>query len=319
MKSLGGYFELELHEGKEYHEKAIALNTGRNAFEYALKAKKYKKVYLPYYTCDVMLQPVKRQGVEYVFYHIDDDFLPVLDKIENDAAIVYNNYFGLNETGIRTVSGKFQNVIIDNSQAFYSKPLPGVDTFYSPRKFFGVPDGGYLYTTGIMTDVRLETDISAERTGQLLARIDSGAEAGYSIFKENEESLSDMEMKNMSLLTRRLLQGIDYDRCAEKRRYNFKVLDSKLKMRNRIHLQFTDGCIPMVYPFLSDKKGLRDHLISKRIYVATYWENVSKFTDESSVEHRLVSNLVPLPLDQRYDINDMIQIIKEVENWAKSE
>jgi hypothetical protein len=32
--SIGGYFELELSRGEEYHSDAIRLNTGRNAFEY---------------------------------------------------------------------------------------------------------------------------------------------------------------------------------------------------------------------------------------------------------------------------------------------
>ena len=36
--SIGGYFELELPQGEEYHKNAIRLNTGRNAFEYGLGA-----------------------------------------------------------------------------------------------------------------------------------------------------------------------------------------------------------------------------------------------------------------------------------------
>jgi hypothetical protein len=34
MQPIGGYFELELRKGKEYHTDAIRLNTGRNALEY---------------------------------------------------------------------------------------------------------------------------------------------------------------------------------------------------------------------------------------------------------------------------------------------
>ena len=60
MKTLGGYFELELRKGDHYHKTAIKLNTGRNAFEYLLRAKQYQKVYMPYFTCDVMLEPIKK-------------------------------------------------------------------------------------------------------------------------------------------------------------------------------------------------------------------------------------------------------------------
>lgn len=43
MKEIGGYFELELHKGGHYHPDALHLNTGRNCFEYILRAKGYKK------------------------------------------------------------------------------------------------------------------------------------------------------------------------------------------------------------------------------------------------------------------------------------
>ena len=48
MKEIGGYFELELREGQEYHKKAIKLNTGRNALELILMVKQYKKVFIPF-------------------------------------------------------------------------------------------------------------------------------------------------------------------------------------------------------------------------------------------------------------------------------
>jgi len=43
MNAIGGYFELELPYGEEYHKNAIRLNTCRNAFEYILIAKSYKR------------------------------------------------------------------------------------------------------------------------------------------------------------------------------------------------------------------------------------------------------------------------------------
>jgi hypothetical protein len=67
MEAIGGYFSLELPLREEYHKDAIRLNTGRNCLEYLLRARGYKKVYLPYYICDSVLEPIKRQNVEYEF------------------------------------------------------------------------------------------------------------------------------------------------------------------------------------------------------------------------------------------------------------
>jgi hypothetical protein len=65
MRAIGGYFGLELRGGEHYHKNALRLNTARNCFEYILRAKHYKKVYIPYYTCEVMLEPLKKCNVEY--------------------------------------------------------------------------------------------------------------------------------------------------------------------------------------------------------------------------------------------------------------
>ena len=72
MEAIGGYFELELHKGEEYHKDAISLNTARNCFEYILLARNYKKVYIPYYTCEVMLQPLEKHHISYEYYSIND-------------------------------------------------------------------------------------------------------------------------------------------------------------------------------------------------------------------------------------------------------
>lgn len=46
MKEIGGYFELELPLSQEYHNNAIKLNSGRNAFKYILKSQNITKVYI---------------------------------------------------------------------------------------------------------------------------------------------------------------------------------------------------------------------------------------------------------------------------------
>lgn len=77
MEAIGGYFELELRKGEHYHQDALRLNTARNCFEYILLARKYTKVYIPYYTCEVMLQPLHKLHIAYEFYHINESLEPV--------------------------------------------------------------------------------------------------------------------------------------------------------------------------------------------------------------------------------------------------
>lgn len=70
MNAIGGYFELELRRGEHYHKDAIRLNTARNCFEYVIRARHYTKVYMPFYTCEVMFEPLQKLNIEFEFYTI---------------------------------------------------------------------------------------------------------------------------------------------------------------------------------------------------------------------------------------------------------
>lgn len=191
MKEIGGYFGLELNQGKAYHEKAIELNTARNAFEYILKANNYKKVYLPYYTCEVMLEPLNKLNIPYEFYQIDKAFYPIFKReLKSNEAFVFTNYWGINKSIVSILKNRFGNkLVVDNSQAFFDKPLENTDAFYSARKFFGVSDGAYLYCDKKL-DTEFEQDISWNRMSHLLKRLDLSASDGYDDFKTNDNFIS---------------------------------------------------------------------------------------------------------------------------------
>lgn len=317
MKGIGGYFGLELQHGEEFHKHAIRLNTGRNAFEYLLRSKGYKKVFLPYFTCDVLLEPIKRLEIKYEFYHIDDSFRPVFDfeSLNTQEVFVYTNYFGVCDNQVDSVYSECQNLIIDNSQAFFSMPLARVDTFYSPRKFFGVPDGAYLYTDTILVGYELKQDFSYHRCEHLLGRIDLGPEDFYSVFKKYDRSLSDQSIKKTSPLTERLLKSIDYRNIGRIRRKNFYLLHNNLRYSNKLNINVDKQAVPMIYPYLIDNGDvLKKRLISNKIYVPTYWPNIFDWAVKGSFELNLAENLIALPIDQRYGNAEMDYIIGLINN-----
>lgn len=313
MEPIGGYFGLELRRGSHYHSDAIKLNTARNCFEYILRAKKYKKVYIPFYTCEVMLEPIHKLNIKYEFYCINNELDPVFNKkLGNTEAFLYTNYFGLKQSTVELLSEKIgRNLIIDNAQAFFSIPVKGIDTFYSARKYFGVSDGAYLYTD-VFLDKELEHDYSFNRVSHLVKRIDCSAEKGYADFKKNDNDLINNQIRNMSKLTDAILCTIDYEMVKKQRRENYLMLEEKLDKQNRIHFQLGKYEVPMIYPFLADNKMLREKLISIKIFVATYWPNVFNWCDTNKTEYSIAKNLIPLPIDQRYNHEEMQFILKSV-------
>jgi hypothetical protein len=311
MDAIGGYFSLELPLREEYHKNAIRLNTGRNCLEYILRARSYKKVYIPYYTCEVILEPFKKLGIPYEFYHIDIHF-EIRDRftLKADEALLYTNYFGLKQRYVEQLAEKTgSRLIVDNTQAFYAKPIKGIDTFYTCRKFFGVADGAYLYCN-VQLDEEIEQDYSYNRMAHLLKRIDLSAEEGFADFRKVDDGLDNQPIRRMSKLTQRVMQSIDYEAVAKKRRVNFLILHELLGEANNLILPFNEEAVPMVYPFLAPIKGLREKLIENKVFVARYWPNVLEWTTEDDTEYRLAYQMQPLPIDHRYSKEDMRRIIE---------
>lgn len=302
MKAIGGYFELETRKGEHYHKDAIRLNTARNCFEYVLRTRGYRKVYIPYYTCEVMLEPIQKLGLTYEFYHINEKLEPAsLPELNSDEAFLYTNYFGLKQNCVEKLATFYgQQLVVDNAQAFYAEPIEGIETFYSARKFFGLADGAYLYTDKPLQQ-EFEQDCSFDRMSHLLKRLDLGAEAGYKDFKNNDDDLIGQDIKRMSNLTDALLSGIDYHYAKRRRRENYMYLDKELNCTNLIHLELEDNAVPMVYPYLTDDVSLKKKLIDNKFFVATYWPNVLHWTTEGMLERDFMDRLLPIPCDQRYD------------------
>ena len=315
MEAIGGYFSLELPVREEYHKNAIRLNTGRNCLEYILRARGYKKVYVPYYTCEAVMEPINKLGVPYEFYHIDTHF-EIRDRLtlKADEALLYTNYFGLKQRYVEQLAEiTGSRLIVDNTQAFYAKPIKGIDTFYTCRKFFGVADGAYLHTDKLL-DEAIVQDESYDRMAHLLKRIDLSAEQGFADFRKVDDGLDNQPIRRMSKLTQRIMQSIDNEAAAKKRRENFLMLHEALGVENNLVMQLDEDAVPMVYPFLASIQGLREKLIESKVFVARYWPNVLDWTTKDDIEYLLAYQMQPLPIDQRYGKEDMEKIIEIVKH-----
>lgn len=309
MKEIGGFFEIELNKGSEYHNNAIRLNTARSCIQYILQSKKYKKIHIPYYICESVLQPIHAEKVDYEYYSIDEEFMPKLYKeVPETEVVLYVNYFGLCDHNVKKLVNVYKNIIVDNTQAFFSEPLLNIDTIYSARKFFGVADGAYLYTD-IKLSKTFDVDTSYQRMEFLLKRADFSANQAYDLFQKNELSLNNSGIKYMSNLTKALMSSIDYEKSKKNRNQNFLYLHEKLAQFNKLSFNISSVDAPMVYPLLLENDKIKKLCIHKKIYVATYWKEVIDKVTKDSFEYACSNYLLPLPIDQRYDIDDMKKMI----------
>ncbi len=318
IKPIGGYFELELsNRGGFLHDDGVLLNSGRNALEYILRSlPDIKHLYIPYFTCDVVMEPIDKMAIPYSRYHINERLEIAEDvNVQEGEYILYTNYYGVKDCYCKALAERYgDKLIIDNAQAFYAKRIDGIKTFYSPRKYVGIPDGGIAYIEdGISVD-QYEQDQSWDRCSHLLKRYDLIPSEGYADFKANSHKLANQPIKRMSNLTQSLLCSIDFDEIKEARRKNFTDLHKAFKSINKLDaINLDDFEVPLVYPlWVENGKELKAELIKQQIFCATYWPNVFDWCKEEDLEYNIADNTICIPVDQRYDNTDVKRIKKVI-------
>lgn len=323
MKEIGGYLELEELSGEEYYPDLIKLNLGRNALIFALEHLHVKKLWLPLLVCDSVTSVCKNPKIELAWYHIQKDFSPALSfrKMGEGEYLYIINYYGqFSQERLSELQSIYGNILLDNTHAFFQKPLDSVPVLYSCRKFLGLPDGAYL-SLGKLKQSSIEylpKDSSAERMQHILGRYEHSASEYYSAMLNTAHKLCSEPVKRMSRLTQNLLKGIDYRRICNIRNTNYAILSQALDLKNKLTLCPQIG--PFVYPlYCRDGIRMRKKLAEEKIFVPTYWSNVIQDMPEKSTEYDYAANILPLPCDQRYGPEDMKHILSVLERLMKGQ
>ncbi len=304
MKEIGGYIELDTFRGKMLYENAKHLNCGRTALMYLIESRNIRKLWLPYFLCNSVSDVCKKCGIEIKYYHIGYDFRIEDIKMYDDEWLYTVNYYGqLSDEYILSLKEKYNNVILDNAQAYFALPLKNIDTIYTCRKFFGVPDGAVLYTD---SDIKrtLPVDESFERIHYILGRYERTAGEFYKESSDNNAFFKNEPIKQMSKLTENILHGVDYDYIKKCRTENFAYLNEQFSRINMLDVKNIEGAF--MYPLMVQNAGdIRKKLAEKKIFIPVLWPNVLKEIPENLIEYRLADGILPLPCDQRYNIDDM--------------
>ena len=315
IKAIGGYFELADKDCEcgRMPVDGIALNTCRNALGYIiLQLADAKRIFVPYYTCEAVIEPLKRLPVEYEFYHINEQ-LEIAENFEIGEGdyLIANNYFGIKDAYIAELAKKYgDKLLVDNAQALFAPVLPNIKAIYSTRKYVGVADGGFAVGVPMSQMSDYAEDNSLEHDSHLYIRKEKGPEAGFKDYQANECKLDNQPIRRMSPQTKETLSQIDYDPVIEKRRQNYKFLSNAIGEKNLLQLPSMDSFVcPMVYPFMTDDESLRGRLIQNKVFVARYWPNVLEWCEKDKLEYKLTTQIIPLPIDQRYGVEDMIRIV----------
>jgi hypothetical protein len=269
---------------------------------------------LPFYCCDAVLEPIRALGVGFEFYGLNDSLEPVrMPSLKEGDLLLYINYFGLKGAAAEAIAAEHgEKVVIDSTHAFYDRGYAGAWSFNSARKFFGVPDGGYLYAPRPLK--RTFPPNPNVRVQHLVARLTGRDDAAFSLYQENEAGQVSSPCR-MSNLTQRLLANVDHDWVKSKRIENFAAYDRALSSLNGLCLSDRplSARVPFCYPLLL-QHGLPHRLLHERkLYVPRLWEDILRRMGPGYAwERRLAGVLLPLPVDHRLTVADTIRVTNDV-------
>ncbi|WP_455816056.1 hypothetical protein [Pseudomonas cerasi] len=311
--TFGGYLPLNLQQADEhYYPRARRYCSARAALYHLLCGVKPERIWLPRYICQSVIDAVTASGVGIAWYSLDERFLPRSWPVLNaNELFYYVNYFGQCTAQQEALLKRYasDSMIFDHAQAFYAPHLPSLATLWSPRKFFGLPDGGLLMTALTLTPMSGKDVGSVQHAQHLLLQHASGTRAGYQAFQQAEQRLHDIAALSMSALTEKLMLNVNYQQVCLQREQNYQRLHQALQDINQFPLAETMVEGPFCYPLLLKGISLHSALIAQGVFVATYWAEVRDRVEFESHEVELVDNLVAIPCDQRYSAHDIDRLI----------
>ena len=315
MDAIGGYFGFENNakKGTHFHDSPYLLDCGRTALEVILSTTKPKKIYVPYYTCNALLEPLEKSNIPFSFYAINEA-LEIADKltVKQNEYIIYINFFGIKDSYCKQLIKDYSNqLILDNTMAFFFKHKVPYWGFNSCRKFFAVPDGAYLQSPVAVAEKLLPKIINDKlNTNFLFLRNENLVEQGYQYFLKNEECFGKGIYK-MSNYSTEVLTHLNYKSLIQKRNDNFSFLHHYLSGSNTINSNlFSSADCAMFYPYLPKKKIVHKLFWDEKIFIPKLWTDCDGRTDGYSWEKKLSASLLPLPIDHRYNEDDLKNILK---------
>lgn len=319
-KSIGGFFETEkltqFTQGT-FHSEAIAVTSGRACLKQAILSTKATMIHVPFYICDSVLTVIKEAGVHFRFYSLNEDLSPAtLPFLGSNELFLYANYFGLKSGMAEHLKSHYgQQLILDNTQAFFEKGDQTSWSFNSARKFFGVPDGAYVYgPTHIPKPSAKNESLIIEH---LSKRSENELEQAYHLYQQNELLVSS-DWLDMSNYSKTVLEQVDYNQIQGIRNQNFLCYHQAFASLNQLSLKPT-GASPFCYPLWLDTPIDKMYLYEQNIFIPTLWKEVLERVEAGfELEKSWSKKILCLPLDHRYSESDCQRVIETIQKLLKN-
>ena len=351
IKPIGGeqWFDIELFDKRVnnfQNIEAVFLMGGQSAIRFILEDIEIKYdeyILMPSYLCPSILHHIKKLKIKYEFYKINKDLSIDLEDIKEKVsklkikAVFFIDYFGFYH-GKETLEYfqvlKNHNIIIVEDAVqmlwFNRRKFMGNYVFNSYRKFLPI-DGAIVLCNkfkkfNAIKNSYYDSVNLARSKKTVFEKFGIGKEDEFlSLYEKAEEEYYKAEcILGIDHETKKMLAMVDSNYISDIRRRNYIYLYDELIQNNQIQIIFDknfieDNTILGLPILIENRDDIRRKLREFNIYCPVHWdilkeEWLEKYTDSIYVSKRIIT----LPIDQRYDLEDMDRVISSISNLIRS-
>ena len=140
------------------------------------------------------------------------------------------------------------------------------------------------------------------------------------MYREAEDILDNQsDIFGISKTSIKVQANLNRKELVNKRRENFELLRRALKGQfQHVFALKEDKEVPLYFPILvEDRAALQRHLVSNAIYAPVVWPKDENQPTQCEGAENAYRHLLCIPIDQRYDADDMNRIIEVINTYYK--
>lgn len=303
-----------------------------------------KKVLLPAYTCQTVIDPFKAQDWTCHYYNICKDLSIDIASLaksfedNNPSVVLVHPYLGMelsdNELkALNELKEKGCILVEDLTQCIFSSNRNSFFNYFigSYRKWIQVPDGGYLESDNldeIEAPVIDYSEFVSKQTDAMYLRgqyFQYGNEQLKSIsIRLNKDAVNKIDINGtlhkMSDFSRQLWRNTNFETIKKRRISNYDYLYSNIRQSEKICFVTDDinrlTTAPLYFPiYVIGRSILQKKLADNHIYAPVLWPVSSLEVLINDNIKFIYDSILMLPIDQRYDESDMNRIIEIVNSY----
>lgn len=319
------------------------LSTGRSAISLVLETIEIrnpvirKVALLPSYTCHTVIEPFIKANFSIETFPIDNYFctsgyglLNLINEIDASVVLIHQ-YFGFEtlmdyQDVILKIKSLGVIIIEDKTQCLFSdfNSINADYTICSVRKWLGVPDGAFaVCTEGKFENKPTKADLNLSRIVREASRLkysyifmNEGVKDNFLQKYKLAEQMVDNQLEQFCIddYSLRILSGLNIDKIKTIRKRNYSYL-----LENLIHIRSFEllfkilptEVTPLYCPVRVKKRyEIQRRLSMSSIYAPIVWPKSVLLPNVSPIINTLYEELLCLPIDQRYDNEDMERLVQ---------